>query len=270
MRVKRVPFPQNRFRYYKVAIENGRDPPLSVSGAELWDRQETKIPRHRFPARIVSATESAKDKTTTLLLDTGFDRLPTVGLRVEVDHQGNFHRPVTLETADTLDGKPKWRPVVSGDLYRIERPDLKARQLKLAYTESAGRYLRLTVHNGDDAALKFTRCVALGIDKLLFVERRQLADPQRTVAVYSGSPRLKPPVYDLQRTIGKTVPEERERLALGTMEDNPRFKGPLQPKLPWSEEHRVLLWALTIGGVVVLGLLTALLLVKTARRDAEG
>jgi hypothetical protein len=58
-------------------------------------------------------------------------------------------------------------------------------------------------------------------------------------------------------------------IALAAGEANPFFRGPTKPKLPWSEEHKPLLWALTIAGVVVLGGLTALLLWKAARKSPE-
>lgn len=70
----------------------------------------------------------------------------------------------------------------------------------------------------------------------------------------------------LARTVGTIEPNALPPVvALAAREANPYFRGPTQPKLPWSEEHKTLLWTLTIAGVVVLGGLAALLLWKAAR-----
>ena len=99
--------------------------------------------------------------------------------------------------------KTRWQSAGSGYFYKIERPGFSASNLKVAYPETTGRYLRLTVSNGDDQPLSFDSIAALAIDTLLVSERRHLEVSGRALGLYSGNEKLPPPAYDLSRTIGR-------------------------------------------------------------------
>ena len=127
-----------------------------------------------------------------------------------------------------------------------------------------------TIDNGDDRPLQIIRARAYSIDRWLVCDRDALAVPGREIAVYAGNELLPAPQYDLAKTIGSIDPDGTPpAVRLSEREANPFYIGPTSPKLPWSEEHKAVLWTLTIVGVVVLGGLTAVLLWKAAQSAAE-
>ncbi len=271
LRVGRIEFSRSQFRFYKVVIDNAGAPPLEVTGAKVADRERVRVPRREYHGEVLSRQQDAEHKTTRVLIDLGYDRLPTLGLRVDVDFTGDYHRTVQLEQTDTLgvdEKETRWRHVATFDLYRIDRPGRRpAYGDGITYGEARGRFLRLTIDNGDDQPLHIAGVTALAIDRLLVCERARLSPEGSSLAVYAGDNLLTAPRYDLARTVGTIEPNALPPVAtLAASEANPFFRGPTKPKLPWSEEHKPLLWTLTIAGVVVLGGLTALLLWKAARK----
>lgn len=267
LRVGKLSFPQSRFHFYKVSIDNQDQTPLRISGATVSDREQVIVPRHEFEGKIISQETDAEHKVSHVVIDLGHDRLPTLGLRLAIGFDGSFYRPVTLEVSDQPPGtKTPWRSVTSGHVYRIDRPGLQGASTELSYAETPGRYLRLTISNGDDRPVEIVSATAVGIDRVVVAERRSLtSDAPLSIALYAGSERVASPSYDLSRTLGNVKTENLTALKLGPAESNPDFKHPTPPKPPWSEENKPMLWAITLGGVLVLGLLTAMLLMKAAK-----
>jgi hypothetical protein len=267
LRVGKLTFPQSRFHFYKVSIDNQDRPPLRITGAAVSDREQVIVPRHEFEGKIISQEQDAGHKETQVIFDLGHDRLPTLGLRLAIGFDGSFYRPVTLEVSDQPPGtKVSWRSVTSGHVYRIDRPGVQGASTELSYAETPARYLRLTISNGDDRPVEIVSATAVGIDRLVVAERRSLtSDAPLSIALYAGSERVTSPSYDLSRTLGNVKTENLTALKLGPAESNPDFKHPTPPKPPWSEENKPMLWAITLGGVLVLGLLTAMLLMKAAK-----
>lgn len=263
--VSMIDFPQSRFHFYKIDIDNRGQPPLHVTGARLFDRIDVHAGRRQFPSQIVSQDQDPKEKQTRVIFDLAHDRLPSVGLVIDVSFDGNYYRPVTLDTADELSDKPRWRSIASGQLYRVDREGLNAIRRELDYPESAGRYLRLTISNGDDRPLNVAGATALSIDRSLVAESNYFADPDQPAALYAGNARLEAPTYDLARTAGTVALESLPTLTIGIQEANPLFNGSPDPGLPWSERNKPILWLLVIGGVVIFGSLTVLVLKKAAQ-----
>lgn len=266
MRLNRVSIPRSRFRYYRVVIEKGADAALRIAGARVADREEVRAPRHEFPANITSVREDSRRRSTIVMADLGYRRLPTTGVRLELAPSGDFHRRATLEATDTEDEERSWRHVATFDLYQMQRAGREERRsLGTEYPEVRGRYLRITIENGDDEPLTVQRVTAEGIDRWLVFELSELTRSAQPVAVYAGDAKRGAPQYDLARTVGDVRVEGLSGSAvIGARESNPFYTGPTVPRRPWSAEHQGLVWAMTIGGVMVFGGLTALLLWKAA------
>ncbi|WP_197532379.1 DUF2339 domain-containing protein [Symmachiella macrocystis] len=264
--VHRVHFPKSQFAFYKVEIHNGDLPPLKITGASILDHIHLQAPRIESPAQIVSKTTSAETKQTIVVFDFGYDRLPSVGIKLDINFVGNYYRTVQLDASDSLEEPIDWRTVRSGQLYRIQRLGVNVVEDHLEYQQITGRYLRLTINNGDDRPLQIAGCTAESLEQTVVVQNRHLNIAGREIALYTGSERLQPPRYDLAKTIGSTRQLAASKIRFRPVEKNPFFTGPIKPKLPWSEEHQGLLWTVTICGVVILGTLTAFML-KNAAHD---
>ncbi|MGE5191661.1 MAG: DUF2339 domain-containing protein [Deltaproteobacteria bacterium] len=263
--VGNINFPQNRFPCYKVEINNLGEPPLHVARAKLFLRVEKRAERREFETQIVSQRHDPAKKRTHVIFDVSYRRLPSVGLVLDVDFDGHYFRPVTLETTDELLEKPLWRTVAAGQIYRIDRDGTTTDVREVDYAEAAGRYLRLTIDNGDDRPLNVRKGTVLSIDRSLACEARYFVAEGRTAALYAGNARLEAPTYDLGRTVGVAALESSPLLTLGAREPNPLFTGRPDPGLPWSERHRPLMWSLVVVGIIVLGSATILVLKQAAK-----
>jgi hypothetical protein len=191
--------------------------------------------------------------------------MPSLGLLLDVNFDGHYYRPVTLEICDELSEKPLWRTVTSAQVYRIDRDGTTTEVREIDYGESAGRYLRLTIDNGDDRPLNVNAAAVLSIDKALVCEDRYLIADGQKAALYCGNARFAAPAYDLGRTVGTAAVESSALLTLGAREPNPFFTGAPDPGLPWSERHQPLIWSLVIVGMIVLGSATILILKQAAK-----
>jgi len=259
-----VDFPQSRFHFYKITINNQGKPPLRVTGARLFDRVEPRAERRRQEARIVSSEHDSKTRQTRVIFDLVNDRLPSVGLTLDINFDGFYYRPINLEATDEFAPRTNWRPVASGQVYRIDRQGVAAEVRHIDSPAATGSYLRLTITDGDDLPLDVTGATAFSIETVLVAEGRHFQDPARTAALFAGNPRLGAPSYDLARTAGSIAVNSLPELHLGLRETNPLFKGPSIAEGPWTEQHQPILWTGVIVGVLVLGGLTVLLLKRSA------
>jgi hypothetical protein len=270
LRVGRIPLPPSRFRFYRVVIDNRGESVFPVPRVRVMERDETRAPRTFHPARITAVQEDVKQRATIVLADLKHARLPFEGVELQVLGDGDYYRPVRLETTDTVEDERSWRAVALFDVYRIERAGHAARESPAAsFVEARGRYLRLTIQNGDDRPVTVQKVTVETIDTWLVCERERLTDTRQPIAVYAGDEQLSAPQYDLKRTVGEVdVAALAGTAAIGPRQSNPLYVGPDKPRLPWSEEHQDLVWTLTIGGVALFGGLTALLLWKASGTSA--
>lgn len=266
--VNRVEFPQSRFRFYKVRIDNAGRPPLKIVGAKLYDRALVRAPRTTFPAKI-AAQEITRDRKSQLTFDLGSARFRSVALRLSLAYDGDYHRSATLEAADELGPRPPWRLVTRGHVYRVDRGNIKANNQTLAYPQASARYLRLSIENNDDRPLEVTDAKVDSNPEELIVALGDLKRSAHPAYVYAGAELLAAPSYDLAHTLSDADWQAAPALQIGPREENARFQVP-QPILPWSEANKVLLWSLTLGGVVLLGFLTLVLMRKAAAVHRNG
>src|SRR5690606_33506291 len=80
--------------------------------------------------------------------------------------------------------------------------------LSTEVSEGRGRYLRITIENGDDRPLTVQRVTAESIDRWLVLEQAKLTGATGSIAVYAGDPRRIAPQYDLARIIGDVDPAD--------------------------------------------------------------
>jgi len=272
LRVGRIPLPQSRFRFYRVVVHNAGASVFPVPRVRVMERDETRAPRTVYPATITAVQEDSKQHTTIVIADLQHARLPFGAVDVRVQGESDYYRLVQLEVTDTVEDDRSWRAAALFDIYRITRAGHETQvSPKATFVEVRGRYLRLTIQNGDDQPVTVTGITVESIDTWLVCERERLINAQQPIAIYAGDKQLSTPQYDLARTVGEVAVAELAGTAtVGPRQANPLFLGPVAPRLPWSEEHRDLVWTLTIGGVALFGGLTALLLWKAAGAPASG
>jgi hypothetical protein len=111
------------------------------------------------------------------------------------------------------------------------------------------RYIRLGISNGDDPPLRDPGIAAIHACV------HYVAFQPKTGASYSlyvGNPASRAPEYDIVHYADRLRAESVTKAALGRIAMNPDYGRANEP-VPWSERHKITLWAALLAIVVVLG-----------------
>jgi hypothetical protein len=239
-----VEYPVSTRRYLRLTIPGWNDPTY-LQSAWLTYREDANAVRDVIAALMPVVNEDSKAKTTSLLVDIGFEGLPYDRLEVSMG-SGMFFRNVEVFVSN--DGK-QWSFASSGVILRTaERV-----QLTIQISEEWSRYVKLVIFNGDDPPLSAGRMILSGL-------RRVIQFPSTAAGpywLYSGNAAAKEPSYDFAR-IAPTTSNARVAV-LGKPESNPQYQG---PALPWTDRHSLFLNAVLAGAVAVMGYITWRFLVK--------
>jgi len=260
-RFTEVSFRDARFRYLRVVVAApAGGEPIDLAGATVW--QEVEPAPLQVPLlveRPVEArTEVALERRTRYTLDLGARHLPVARVTFETADE-NFQRPVQVEVSDD---KKAWRPAGGGVLFRYRTERYCREQMTATFDEAFGRYVRVTVRNGDDPPLAVSAIVVHGRPRYVCFpleagRRHRLAygnlDARAAQYEYAG----------VFRHIDRSAAVEGR---LGRVEMNPRFIATREgrPVHPWIVRNQWVLY-------VVLGLAAAglvLVAVRALRRPA--
>ncbi len=248
-----IGYSQSVYQFVRVTIHDDDRTGLRVKDAALRFRQVVPAREDRWFAGSIEAVTDPQARTTTVIVDAGFARLPIAQLTVTITTPAAFARPAEVEVSAD---RTTWQTVASTTLVRTRQAGGDG-SISIPFGEVRARFVRLTVRNGDNPPLGIVRALVHGI--------------QRTVLfpttlggmywLYFGGP-ADSPQYDLPEVLSREVtPLHPARGSTGLVETNPAYVPPLPPKRPWTEEHPLVLWTI-LGGV---GIALALLIIGTAR-----
>ncbi len=248
-----IPYPPSLYRYLRVTIHNEGKAALMVRGAALLFRQAVPAREDRWFAGSVQPTTDTQQKTTTILIDTQFLRVPISRVVLNVTDPRSFARDI--EVAVSGDHKV-WSAAGRATVRR--GPGTKEKTpVVFTLGEVRGRYVRLTIMNGDNPPLAVARAQLYGI-------RRTILFPiaaGRSHVLYLGNDEVRTPEYDLPQVLNvEAGPPLAIPARLGPLEPNPAYVAPVVRR-PWTEEHPLVLWS--VLGLCILVLLA--LIVRTAR-----
>lgn len=251
--VDTIGYPQSVYRFVRVTIHDDGRPALRVGDAALRFRRVVPPREDRWFAGAVESVVDPQARTTTVVIDTGFARLPLSQLVVTITEPAAFVRAAEVEVSD--DGTT-WRTETRTTLVRtLQTP--AGRLAVIPFDEARARYVRLTVQNGDNPPLRVARASLYGIRRTVLFP----LTPGRTYLLYFDGP-ADPPQYDLPEVLRReAVPPRAIEASLGALQSNPAYVPPSPPRRPWTEEHPVVFWGI-LGGV---GIALALLIVSTVR-----
>src|ERR1700757_1385307 len=103
-------------------------------------------------------------------------------------------------------------------------------------------HLTITIDNGDDPPISFDRVQPQSLERRLYFEPQG----KRTLKLYYGDDKLSSPVYDYAKffredpnaAVAELAPEMSNSTHAGRPDDR-----------PWSERHRIIVWASMILAV---------------------
>ena len=239
-----VEYPTSTRRYVRLTIPGWNDPAY-LQSAWLTYRKETGAVRDVMAVLMPIVSEDSKERTTSLLLDAGFEGLPCDRLQIAAG-SGMFFRDVEAFISD--DAK-QWSFAGSGVLVRTA----ERTQLTVQIPEEWSRYIKLVIFNGDDPPLSIGRVVLSGL-------RRVVQFPSTTTGaywLYSGNAAAREPSYDFTRVA--PITSDVAAVTLGKTENNPQYQA---PALPWTDRYPYFLRAVLIGAVAAMGYITWRFLAK--------
>lgn len=223
-------YPDATFRYLQVKIFS--DLPFTVNGVALAERIAPSAKEVVFTPAF-SQTEDAEAQVSVLTLDFGQGGLPTHELTLQTTAL-NFDRPAELFSSD--DGN-RWQRLGSGYFFTIATSKFSGRNLTLNYPETAARYLRISVINGDDQPLAFTGATARGILRSVVFN----ANLNQQYYLYYGNSTANYPVYDIERIFPYLEVSQIPGATLGPQQINPAYVIPAPPVVPFTERYPWLL-----------------------------
>ena len=211
---------------------------MTITGASAASLVEEEPLRTEYPVQLIDPIEDSTRKVSIFTVDLVTQGLPTDRLTL-VTGETNFHRRVTLE--GSLDGE-SWRAISgSGEVYAYETPKFTGSNLMFDYPEVTDRYLRLSIHNQDDAPLSVSEVAASGLRRRLIFQ----AAPEATYGLYYGNTEAIHPSYDLERFLPYLETDNLPSAELGEQQNNAQFT---RPEIPVSERFP---WLITLGVVAV-------------------
>jgi hypothetical protein len=197
-------FPPSDFRYYRVVVTHVP----RISGASVSGR-----PRETEPLPLRATTRrSEQGERTRLVLDLGHANTPVDELRVTA-RAPRYDRELTVETSN---GGARWDHVTGARI--VHFPGTRVAAFPV---DARGRYLRLTVANGDDEPLAGLAATALARPRVLLVEGGH-ARPYR---VLYGNRAATAPQYDFALVPASALPRANAA-ALGPERLNPAYAAP--------------------------------------------
>ena len=226
-------FPPASFRYYLVRT--------SGVSAVVGASSERRVARVPLVQRTLRSTRIMQvGRTTVVVADLGFPHVPVGAIRVSTATPV-FERELSVDSS--ADGAA-WVPVAVARISRLPGSGIQPVDIS-----SSGRFLRLTIANGDDAPLSRVRVSALARSHAILVE----GGGTGALRLLYGNSRASSPSYDYTRLPPSLLRLDRVREGqLGSEEINPLEVVPsvrrgFSDRYPWLAGAALAVAALAIG-----------------------
>lgn len=227
----RILYPISTVPYLRIRIIDKGEPPLAITGANVYYTLELPPVETNWPTSILEQVENTNDKTSELIVDLGVTGIPTTRISIETQ-QKNFHRRARLENSN--DGKI-WNTLLNSDVfYAYDTPLFLGTKLSVQHPEVTTRYLKIIIFNEDNPPLPITKTQSSGfLRKIIFTPK-----PGSSYDLYYGSAKATAPSYDLDQIFPYLVTENLPHARLDNAINNTLF---MKPDLPFTERHPWLL-----------------------------
>ena len=188
----RVQFPEGKWQFLRVVVDDNRTEPLPWTGARLI------IAGSPAPTEPVSVTIKSRDENpgmTRLALDLGAANLRIALIRIGPS-EPVFTRTVTVATPELSEEKLHEQTLSSAVLYRVDLNGKIEARLDIPIEKQVyGRELVLLIDNGDSPPLVVSEVRAeRRMTRLLF-----FAQAAGSYHLLSGNSQCDPPRYDLSQ-----------------------------------------------------------------------
>lgn len=248
-----IVLPEWSFRYVHIRLSPGVMPE-EVRQATVAFLQEKK----GFWTPAGTCNRNPNQKRNTVFTCDVPASMPIDRIRFEVPaNRVNFRRPVGV-------ANEKGTQIAAGNVSRIRvnraGATAIAEDLTLNIFGDYTSHLTITIDNGDDPPIPFERVEPQSLERRLYFE----AQGKTRLKLYYGDDRLSSPVYDYAKFYREDPKVTQAQLALEMQ--NAAYIARADDR-PWSERHRLVMWAAMLVAVAGLGWL-ALRGLRAERTDS--
>jgi hypothetical protein len=233
--------PRSTYKYLRVTVD-GPVKPADILGA-ISELHEERKPVWRNVNNTPAIQQAGKDTVLTFTVPAN---VPVEKIVFGMDAaQPNFRRSV--EIRDDKDNI-----LSTGEINRIHMvragQRIDSEDDEVDFSEIGQKWLKVVIHNGDDASLKVNSASLQQIERRLYFE----APSQAQLTLYYGDEKLERPEYDYAKLFLNST--DAHAAQLGPETNNAAYTGRPDDR-PWSERHPAILWIAIIAAVLVLGVL---------------
>jgi hypothetical protein len=233
--------PRSTYKYLRVTVD-GPVKPADILGA-ISELHEERKPLWRNVNNTPAIQKLGKDTVLTFTVPAN---VPVEKIVFAMDAaQPNFRRSV--EIRDDKDNI-----LSTGEINRIHMvragQRIDSEDDEVDFSEIGQKWLKVVIHNGDDASLKVNSASLQQIERRLYFE----APSQAQLTLYYGDEKLERPEYDYAKLFLNST--DAHAAQLGPETNNAAYTGRPDDR-PWSERHPAILWIAIIAAVLVLGVL---------------
>ena len=233
--------PRSTYKYLRVTVD-GPVKPADILGA-ISELHEERKPLWRNVNNAPAIQQAGKDTVLTFNVPAN---VPVEKIVFAIDAaQPNFRRSV--EIRDNKDNI-----LSTGEINRIHMvragQRIDSEDDEVDFSEIGQKWLKVVIHNGDDAPLKVNSASLQQIERRLYFD----APSQAQLTLYYGDEKLERPEYDYAKLFLNST--DAHAAQLGAETNNAAYTGRPDDR-PWSERHPAILWIAIIAAVLVLGVL---------------
>jgi hypothetical protein len=258
-----VTFPDNDLRYLKITVANSEDDQGVVDIKDVKAGRELRTMPDTTAVPVTASKVEQKKRTTELTLDLGYPNLLLHELELAFSDP-NFFRNVTVwgrnqetrvmkrivEDSPALDKTVEvpWNRIADGVVFRFSGEGTVEESLRVGLNDAKYRYLLVRIENRNDSPLNFwgARVTRL-IQHVAFATSK--AD---SYSLYTGNVKIAAPPHDIGHYMGKLSVQGASEAAVGKLIANPLYKQ-AKKKVPWSEQHKEILWVALLAMAAALG-----------------
>ena len=246
-----VTIPDTRMRYLRVIVAAPPNAgPIDLSGADVV--QEAAPEPSDLPLLVdrpvINRAEAQEMRQTVFTLDLGARRLPVSRIVFETPEE-NLARSVQFQTSD--DSK-HWTPAGGGFIFRYKTDRYREERLGVEIPEAFGRFVRITVVNGDDPPLAMVRFVVQGRPRYVFFPFKA----GQQYRVFYGNRNARPPQYDYANVFRRVDRRAAIEARMGDPQPNPRFIATREAETapPWVQRNQWVLYVALAAAVIALAI----------------
>jgi len=255
-----ISYPVSDARYLRVTVLAGPETVRRITGGQVAFAPPASLPVLRsLPLKVTERSKDEPGKRSLYAFDLGSPGLPIEALDLTITGAA-FERMAWVSGTNFLG---YWAPFGGGWLHRTvggTQSGGARENTRLTFSPNRKRYLRVEIHDRDDAALVVESGVALyRAQELVF-----RAETAGSYQLYVGSTKLGTPSYELAQVMARAKEVQVLPATLGPLAANPDFGKHAEAPTPFTERHK-LLFGLGLGGVLVLLALWAFSLLRKAK-----